>query len=87
MYVSIDVPEQKVKLRKGHNMNWRKEPLEVSTTRTLQLTEGIHLIDANQSIWQLMAGKLPNLKADDQPPPESHNRFATLLEDEVVTVQ
>ena len=87
LYVSIDVPEQKVKPRKGHNMGWRKEPLEVSKTRTSQLTEGIHLIDAEQSLWQLMAGKLPNLKAVEQTPPESHNRFATLLEDAAVIVQ
>ena len=87
LYVSIDVPEQKVKPRKGHNMCWRKEPLEVSKTRTSQLTEGIHLIDAEQPFWQLMAGTLPNLKAIEQSPPEFHNRFASLLEDEAATVQ
>ena len=85
LYVSIDVLEQKVKPRKGNNMGWRKEPMEVSTIRASQLIEDIHLIEAEQTLWQSMAGLLPTLKATDQAPPESHNRFATLLEDEVVS--
>ena len=86
LYVSIDVPEQKVKPRKGNNMGWRKEPLEVSALRASQQFENIQLIASEQTLWQSMAGLLPKTKATDQTPPESHNRFATLLEEEVVLV-
>ena len=61
--------------------------MEVSTIRASQLIEDIHMIEAEQTLWQSMAGLLPTLKATDQAPPESHNRFATLLEDEVVSAQ
>lgn len=82
LYVSIDVPEQKVKPRKSHSMSWRKKPEEVSIARMLPVTEDIQPIATDLTTWQTMAGRLPGKKANEQTPPESHNRFATLLEDE-----
>ena len=85
LYVSIDVPEQKVKPRKGYHMGWRKEPVAISEMRNGSTTEEIHPVAPDHTLWQLMAGKLPSKKATEQAPPESHNRFATLLEDEVTS--
>ena len=87
LYVSIDVPEQKVKPRKGQHMGWRKEPVAISEVRNSLTTEEIHLVSPEHTLWQLMAGRLPGKKATEQAPPESHNRFATLLEDEVNSEQ
>ena len=87
LYVSIDVLEHKVKPRKGYHLGWRKEPVAISEVRKLPTTEEIHLVAPEHTLWQLMAGRLPNKKADEQAPPESHNRFATLLEDEVTSGQ
>ena len=45
LYVSIDVPEQKVKPRKGNNMSWRKEPVEVSLIRASPNTEDMQPVE------------------------------------------
>lgn len=86
MFVSIDVPEHKVKPRKGFQLGWRKEPVEISAILASQGSEDIQTIDPDQHVWQKMAGKLTH-KNSDQPPPESHNRFASLLDDEVTSNQ
>ena len=82
LYVSIDTPEHKVKPRKGFALGWRREPVEISSLRASQTTEDIQIVDADLTSWQRMAGRLPNMKTVDHPPPESHNRFASLLEEE-----
>ena len=38
LFVSIDVPEHKVKPRKGLHMGWRREPREISSLLTSQMT-------------------------------------------------
>ena len=81
LYVSIDTPEHKVKPRKGFQMGWRREPVEVSSLRTVSTTEDIQVVDPDSTLWQKMAGRLPNPPVE-QHPPESHNRFASLLEEE-----
>lgn len=81
LFVSIDTPEHKVKPRKGFQLGWRKEPEEISTLLASPGTEDIQIIDSDQLLWQKMAGKLPSMKSADHPP-ESHNRFASLLGDE-----
>lgn len=68
-------------------MGWRKEPAEVTLVRTLPKTEEIHLVDPDNPHWQLMAGRIPDMKANEQWPPEFHNRFATLLEGEAIMDQ
>lgn len=87
LYASIDVPEQKVKPRKGNNLGWRKEPADVSLARTRQHSEEIHLVDPNHNYWQHMAGRIPTLRVHKQTPPESHNRFATIVEEEATLDQ
>ena len=87
LYVSIDVPEQKVKPRKGNNLSWRKEPRAVSLIRTSQLTEDIQPVDPDNTLWQQMAGRLPLKPTKEHMPPESHNRFASLLADEEISDQ
>lgn len=86
LFVSIDVPEHKVKPKKGFQLGWRKEPVEISSILASQGTEDIQMIDSDHLIWLKMAGKLPN-KTADQHPPELHNRFASLLDDEVTSEQ
>jgi hypothetical protein len=83
LYVSIDVPEQKVKPRK---VGWRKEHGEISLVRSLQITEEIQLVEQDNPQWLKMAGRLP-MQTKEQMPPESHNRFATLLEEEASSAQ
>jgi hypothetical protein len=85
--VSIHVPEQKVKPRKGHNLSWRREPVEVSHIRTAKLTEEIQSVEADNPLWLKMAGRLPPKQTKECMPPESHNRFASLLADEDITDQ
>ena len=80
LFVSIDAPEHKIKPRKGFQWGWRKEPVEVTLILASTNTEEIQVIKADHSHWQRMAGRLP-LQTFEQPPPESHNRFASLLED------
>lgn len=87
LYVSIDVLEQKVKPRKGNHMGWRKEPVDVSLLRTSQATEEIQLVEPDNPLWQRMAGRLPLTQAKEHMSPESHNRFATLLEKEATSDQ
>lgn len=87
LYVSIDVPEQKVKPRKGNNMGWRREPMEVTIICTSHMTEDIQVVAADLTLWQVMVGRLPILKTMEQMPPESHNRFASLLEEEAAEDQ
>ena len=82
LYVSVDVLEQKIKPRKGNNLGWRKEPVEVSRLRTLPPTEDIHAVEPDSTLWQKMAGRLPSKQAKEQMPPETHNRFASLLSEE-----
>ena len=87
LYASIDVLEQKVNPRKGNNMGWRREPVEISSTLVSHTTEEIHFVESHHTLWQRMAGRLPSLKDIDSPPPESHNRFATLLDEEASSDQ
>lgn len=86
-FVSIDAPEHKIKPRKGFHLGWRKEPVEVSSILTTQGSEDIQVVDTDHYIWQRMAGRLPSTKNTDQHPPESHNRFASLLEEEAASDQ
>lgn len=60
--------------------------MEISSILASQGTEDIQMIDSDHLIWLKMAGKLPN-KTADQHPPELHNRFASLLDDEVTSEQ
>ena len=81
LFLSIDVPEQKVKPRKGLHLTWRKEPPEVSTLLAERETDEIQAVDPDYPHWTKMAGRLPE-KTTEPAPPESHNRFASLLESE-----
>ena len=87
LFVSIDAPEHKIKPRKGLQLGWRKEPVEISSMLASQGTEAIQVIESNCFSWQRMAGRLPNMKNNDRHPPESHNRFASLLDEEPALVQ
>ena len=87
LYVSIDVPEQKVKPRKGHTMSWRREPRDVSILRTSQGTEDIQPVASDNTVWPRMAGRLPPNQTKEYAPPESHNRFSALLADEAPSDQ
>ena len=86
LFVSIDVPEQKVKPRKGLHMSWRKEPTEVSNILAERVTEEIQAVAPDYTHWKKMAGRLPE-KTTEHAPPESHNRFASLLESEAALEQ
>ena len=83
LFVSIDVPEQKVKPRKGNQMGWRRESREVSQILATLKSEEIQPFESDYTQWTKMARRLPNSKTFEQSSPESHNRFATLLENEV----
>ena len=82
LFVSIDALEQKVKPRKGLHLSWRKEPPEISTLLAERAKDDIQMVDPDFPHWKKMAGRLPG-KSNEQAPPESHNRFASLLENEV----
>lgn len=87
LYVSIDVPEHKVKPRKGNNVGWRREPVEISATLASNNTVDIQVVESENSLWKSMAGRLSSLKNVDPSPPEFHNRFATLLDEEASSDQ
>ena len=87
LYVSIDAPEHKIKPRKGLHMGWRREPVEISQILNTPVTDEIQVFESDHTHWQKMAGRLPQSKANEQFAPESHNRFATLLDDEDVPAQ
>ena len=78
LYVSIDVPEQMVKPRKGINLGWRREPAEITTILKAQVTKAIQVVTDEH--WKKMAGRFSGKDEDDHAPPESHNRFSTLLD-------
>ena len=86
LYVTIDVAEHKVKSRKENNMGWRREPVEISLTLASQNTEDIQVFESDNSLWQMMADMLPSSK-NTASPPEFHNRFATLLDEEASSDQ
>jgi hypothetical protein len=50
LYVSIDVPEQKVKPRKGNTLSWRKEPVEISLLHTSKITEDIQAVEPDNPL-------------------------------------
>ena len=87
LFVSIEVPEHKIKPRKGFQMGWRREPPEISPTLATLMTDEIQSVDPNHTHWTRMARRLPNMKTSEQSSPESHNRFATLLENEAALEQ
>lgn len=80
LYVSIDVLEQMVKPRKGINLGWCREPAEITVILKAQVTDAIQVVADEH--WKKMAGRLSDKDEDDQAPPESHNRFSTLLDED-----
>ena len=61
--------------------------MEISQILNTPVTDEIQVFESDHTHWQKMAGRLPQSKANEQFAPESHNRFATLLDDEDVPAQ
>jgi len=82
LFVCVAVTEQKVKPRKGKNLGWRRVSPEIQSSLRANETEEIQTISEDHAQWQEMAGHLSKSHTTPQAPPESHNRFAALIEEE-----
>lgn len=83
-FVSVAVPESKIKVRKGRDFGWRKIPSLITNVLTAPQTYLIQDAAALGQHWQGMAGKKE--KAPARTPPEdtpaAKNPFAVLSEEE-----
>lgn len=83
-YVSVAVPESKIKIRKGRDIGWRKIPPTITTILTANKTELIQDVTDQGAHWQAMAGskEVPAPHTRSASTSAAKNPFAVLSEEE-----
>ena len=75
MYVSIVVPENKIKVRKGKDIGWTKIPQATQAILATTAAEEIQEVEDTEACWQETAGHEEESQAD-------YNPFSVLREEE-----
>lgn len=84
LYVTIVVPEHKVKIRKGRTMSWKKIPLTCKELLTSQPAEEVQDITHSWQQWQELIGLAvaPYITSHLNSPAATLNPFPVLSEEE-----
>ena len=84
-FVSVAVPESKIKIRKGRAIGWKKVPAVINAIVSASQTDLIQDVEENGTHWQEMAGlKVIPTPASKHTPTTTfvRNPFAVLSEEE-----